>query len=250
MGRGYCDKRLTLAVETGILLAMQVIPGVHQITHRCVNIILIVEGKLTLIDTGFRGSASRIADYISRLGRSVEEVELIIITHNHLDHIGGLPALKKMTPARVAVHKDDLSEDESGLPYPGYLRRMMKLPLVSLFRPLVYARPGDVDIQLAGGEVLPPLGGLEVIHTPGHTPGGISLFSAERKLLIVGDMLNTRHRDIIPPAKMVSSDLPQAIEEVKRLAQLDFDTLCCGHGRPVVGGASARVRDWIKRRGY
>ena len=229
---------------------MQVIPRVHQITHRCVNIILIVEEKLTLIDTGFRGSASRIADYISRLGRSVEEVELIIITHNHLDHVGGLPALRQMTPARVAVHRDDLSEDESGLPYPKYIQRLLKLPLVSLLRPLVYARVGDVDIQLAGGEVLPPLGGLEVIHTPGHTPGSISLFSPARKLLIVGDMLNTRHRDIIPPAKMVSIDLPQAIKEVKRLAQLDFEVLCCGHGRPVVGGASARVRDWIKRRGY
>ena len=231
------------------MLAMQVIPGVHQITLRCVNIILSVEEKLTLIDTGFRGSASRIADYISRLGRSVEEVGLIIITHNHLDHVGGLPALRKMTPVRVAVHRDDLSEDENGLPYPGYLRRLMKVPLVSPFRPLVYARPGDVDIQLTGGEVLPPLGGLEVIHTPGHTPGSISLFSAEKKLLIVGDMLNNRHRDIIPPARLISSDFPQAIDSVKRLAQLDFDTLFCGHGRPIVGGASDRVRDWIKRRG-
>ncbi len=241
---------MTLALGSGILLAMQVIPGVYQITLRCVNIILIVEEKLTLIDTGFRGSASRIADYISHLGRSVGEVGLIIITHNHLDHVGGLPVLRKMTPeARVAVHRDDLSEDESGLPYPGYLRRLMKVPLVSLFRPLVYARPGDVDLQLVGGEVLPPLGGLEVIHTPGHTPGSISLFSPERKLLIVGDMLNNRHRDIIPPSKSISSDLPQAIGSIKRLAKLDFDTLCCGHGRPIVGGASARVRYWIERRG-
>jgi glyoxylase-like metal-dependent hydrolase (beta-lactamase superfamily II) len=229
---------------------MQVIPGVHQITHRFVNIILIIEEKLTLIDTGFCGSAPHIAKYISRLGRSVEEVGLIVITHNHLDHVGGLPALKKMTPARVAIHRDDLSQDESGLPYPGYLRRLMKLPLVSLFRPLVYAKPEDVDIQLAGGEVLPPLCGLEVVHAPGHTPGSISLFSAEKKLLIVGDMLNTRHRDIVPPAKMISSNFPQAMESVGQLAQLDFDTLCCGHGKPIVGGASARVRDWLKRRGY
>jgi glyoxylase-like metal-dependent hydrolase (beta-lactamase superfamily II) len=239
-----------VAVGSGILLAMQVIPGVHQITHRFVNIILIAEEKLTLIDVGFRDSAPRITEYINCLGRSVEEVGLIIITHNHLDHVGGLPALKKMTPARVAVHRGDLNQNESGLPYPGYIRRLLKLPLVSLFRPLVYAKPGDVDIQLAGGEVLPPLGGLEVIHTPGHTPGSISLFSPEKKLLVVGDMLNNRHRDIIPPARMISTDFPQAMESVKRLAQLDFDTLCCGHGKPIVGGASTRVRDWIKRRGY
>lgn len=222
----------------------------HQITLRCVNIFLIVEEQLTLVDAGFRGSAPQIADYISSLGRSVKEVRLVIITHNHLDHVGGLPALKKMAPeAKVAVHRDDLSEDRNVMPYPGYVSRLLKLPPVSLFRPLVCLRPGDVDIKLTGGEVLPPLGGLKVMHTPGHTPGGISLYSPGKKLLVVGDMLNSRHRDIIPPSKMLSTDYPQAIDSVKRLAQIDFDVLCCGHGRPIAGGASVRVRQWIERRG-
>lgn len=228
---------------------MQVIPGVHQITLRCVNIILIVEEKLTLVDTGFRGSSSKIADFISRLGRSIEEVSLIIITHNHLDHVGGLPRLRRITSAKVAVHRADLSDSESGLPYPGYLRKLMQIPFIAVFRPLVYAKPGDVDIQLAGGEILPPLGGLKVIPTPGHTPGSISLFSPQKKLLIVGDAINNRHRDFRLPPKSISSDLSQAIDSIKRLAQLDFDTLCCGHGKPIVSRASARVRDWIKRQG-
>jgi glyoxylase-like metal-dependent hydrolase (beta-lactamase superfamily II) len=228
---------------------MQVIPGVHQITIRCVNIILIVEETLTLVDTGFRGSRRKIIDYIRRLGRSIEEVSLIIITHNHLDHVGGLPALKNFTPARVAVHRADLSDSEGGLPYPGYLIKLMHLPPISIFRPLVYAKPGDVDIQLAGGEILPPLGGLEVMPTPGHTPGSISLFSAKKRLLIVGDAINNRHKDLRLPPKDVSSDLLQAIESIKRLARLDFETMCCGHGRPIVGGASARLKDWVRRRG-
>ncbi|HEX78555.1 MAG TPA: MBL fold metallo-hydrolase [Dehalococcoidia bacterium] len=233
------------------MLAMQVIPGVHQITHRFVNIVLFVEERLTLIDSGFRGSAPRIAEYIGSLGRSVREIELIIITHNHLDHVGGLAELKEMAPqASVAAHKDDLSRDEIGLPYPGYALKLLKLPLVSLLRPLAYIKPDDVDIRLGGGEVLPPMGGLEVIHTPGHTPGSICLFSPERKLLVVGDILNNRHRDIIPPARMISTDFQQAMESVKRLAQLDFDNLCCGHGKPMVGGAGARVRDWVKLRGF
>ena len=228
---------------------MQVIPEVHQITIRCTNIFLIVEEKLTLVDTGFRGSAGKIAGYISRLGRSIKELDLIIITHNHLDHVGGLPELRKMTPAKVAAGKADLSESESGLPYPRCYLKLMHIPPIAIFRPLVYAKPSEVDIHLVGGEVLSPLDGLEVIQTPGHTPGSISLFSPKKKLLIVGDTLNNRLKALRLPPKDISSNLPQAIDSVKRLAQIDFDILCCGHGKPIIGGASARVRDWIERKG-
>lgn len=228
---------------------MQVIPEVHQITIRSTNIFLIVEEKLTLVDTGFRGSAGKIADYINRLGRSIKELDLIIITHNHLDHVGGLPELRKMTPAKVAVGKADLSESESGLPYPRCYLKLMHIPPIAIFRPLVYAKPSEVDIQLVGGEVLSPLSGLKVIQTPGHTPGSISLFSPKKKLLIVGDTLNNRLKALRLPPKDISSNLPQAIDSVKRLAQIDFDILCCGHGKPVIGGASTRVRDWIERKG-
>lgn len=228
---------------------MQVIPEVHQITIRSTNIFLIVEEKLTLVDTGFRGSAGKITDYINRLGRSIKELDLIIITHNHLDHVGGLPELRKMTPAKVAVGKADLSESESGLPYPRCYLKLMHIPPIAIFRPLVYAKPSEVDIHLVGGEVLSTLDGLEVIQTPGHTPGSISLFSPKKKLLIVGDTLNNRLKALRLPPKDISSNLPQAIDSVKRLAQIDFDILCCGHGKPIIGGASARVRDWIERKG-
>ena len=228
---------------------MQVLPGVYQITVRGVNIILIAEEELTLIDTGMRGSSPKIAAFINRLGRSIQEVKLIIITHNHLDHAGGLAELLGLTPARVAVHRADLSETEGGLPYYGIIRRMLHIPLVSLFRPLVYARPGEVDIKLKGGEILSPLGGLEVIHTPGHTPGSISLFSARRKLLIVGDALNNRFINLRLPPGSVSHNLEQAVNSIKGVARLDFETLCCGHGRPIVKGAAARVGGLLRKRG-
>ena len=64
---------------------------------------------------------------------------------------------------------------------------------------------------------------------------------------MVGDALNNRHKDIRLPPKMVSTDLTQAVDSVKRIAQLDFDILCFGHGRPITKDASAKVHQWIRK---
>jgi glyoxylase-like metal-dependent hydrolase (beta-lactamase superfamily II) len=219
---------------------VEIIPHVYQITSRGCNIILIVEEKLTLIDTGFRGNSPKIVSFIHSLGRSVKEISLIIITHNHLDHVGGLPELRKLTTVKVAAHKADISESE--LPYPRVVQKLLHIPPFSIFRPLVYAKPSEVDIQLEGDEILSPLGGLKVIHTPGHTPGSISLFSPQNKLLIVGDALNNLFKNIQLPPRLISTDLPQAIDSIKRITQLDFDILCFGHGRPLTKDASNQGR--------
>lgn len=226
---------------------MEIIPHVYQITNRGCNIILIVEEKLTLIDTGLRGSSSKIVGFIHSLGRSVEEISLIIITHNHLDHVGGLPELRNLTTAKIAIHKADISEGE--LPCPGVVQKLLHIPPFSIFRPLVYAKPSEVDIQLEGEKILSPLGGLKVIHTPGHTPGSISLFSPQNKLLIMGDALNNCFKNIRLQPRLVSNDLPRAIDSIKRIAQLDFDIICFGHGRPLTKDAPAKVQDLLKKQG-
>ncbi len=227
---------------------MEIIPQVYQITSRYTNIILIAEEELTLIDTGVRGSFSKIIKFIRSLGHSIEEITLIILTHNHLDHIGGLAELRKFTTAKVAIHKADISDDiNSQSSYPGVMRKLLHIPSLSPLRPFVCVNSNEVDIQLEGGETLSPLGGLKVIHTPGHTPGSISLFSPQRKLLIVGDALRTWHDTIRLPPKLVSADLTQAIDSVKHLAQLDFDIICFGHGKPLTKDASAKVGDLIKK---
>ena len=186
---------------------------IYQITVRGVNILLILEEELTLIDTGYRGSTAQIVDCIRQLGRSPEEISLIILTHNHIDHVGGLVELKKLTRARVTIHKTDIGERKS----------------------LPSARSEDIDIRLNGGEVLNLLGGLEIIHTPGHTPGSISLFSPKNKLLIVGDALRKRRDNLHLPFRTANSDLRQAIDSISKMSRLDFDTLCFGHGLPLTG---------------
>ena len=115
--------------------------------------------------------------------------------------------------------------------------------------PLFYAEPGQIELKLKGGEILNPLGGIEIIHTPGHTPGSISIYAASKKLLIVGDTLNHRLPRLRLPPKSVSSSIPQAITSIKRLAHLDIEILCFGHGRPILRGAKAAVEELLMRRG-
>jgi len=225
-------------------------PNVYQLTARGVNVILIVEEELTLVDTGFRGGTAQLMDFIHSLGRSVEEVGLIIITHNHLDHAGGLAELRQITRAKVAAHKAEISGIERHPSYPPIIQRALQVPLFSVLDPVLSLQADDVDIQLEGGEVLEPLGGLQVIHTPGHSPGSISLFSPRNRLLIVGDALNRGGNIPRLPPKMVSSDLRQAVDSVKRLARLDIDILCFGHGRPLVGDVSSKMQRLLDKVKY
>ncbi len=230
--------------------ALEIVPHVYQLTIGLINVILIAEDELTIVDTGFRGNSAQIVDFIHSLGRSVQEVSLIIITHNHFDHAGGLDELRKLTKAKVAAHKADIDDIESQPPYPGVVQRLLRIPPFSALRSVFFIQSGEVDIQLEGGEVLKPLGGLKVIHTPGHTPGSISLFSPKNKLLIVGDALNKRGKTLRLPPKMASTDLTQAMGSVKRMAELDFDILCFGHGRPLTDGVHTKMQELIEKIKY
>ncbi|MFC2056950.1 MBL fold metallo-hydrolase [Chloroflexota bacterium] len=224
----------------------EIIPNVYQLIARGTNVILIVEKELTLIDTGIRGNSPQLVDFIRHLGRSPEEISLIILTHNHIDHMGGLAELKQLTSAKVAIHKADIGKREN-LPS-AYSR--YRLPLNQLSSTLLSAfsvKFSDIDIQLEDGDVLKPLGGLEIIHTPGHTQGSISLFSRQNKLLIVGDALRKHRKTIHLPPKMAGSNPTQALASVKRIAQLDFGILCFGHGLPLSDDVHTKLQDLIER---
>jgi glyoxylase-like metal-dependent hydrolase (beta-lactamase superfamily II) len=198
---------------------------IHQITIKGSNVVLVAGKELTLIDTGFRGEVGQLMASISGLGRSIQEVSLIVLTHNHVDHVGGLAELRHATRAKVAVHRNDVGERQG--------------------RPS--ARAEDVDILLDDGETLGPTGDIDVIHTPGHTPGSICLLLPSYRLLVVGDSLRKRRDELHLPFRTESYDHRQAIESVKRIARLDFGILCFGHGQPLLNNAKGRVLELAER---
>jgi hydroxyacylglutathione hydrolase len=224
----------------------EVIPGVFLITHRGANVYLIAEETLTLIDTGLKDGASHVIEFIRHVGRSPEEISLIVLTHNHIDHMGGLADIKKHTNAKVAVHKDDIGIRDHPPAADGRYREplaQVKSKLQSVFSVL----QEDVDIILEGGETLDRLEGLEVIHTPGHTPGSISLYSQKHKMLLSGDLIRKRRKKLLLPPKMVCTDIDENLESIKKISHYDIEILCFGHGLPLHKDVKPRIIDLINR---
>jgi glyoxylase-like metal-dependent hydrolase (beta-lactamase superfamily II) len=205
---------------------IQVTEWVYNFTGLTVGRVYLIDDgdALALVDTSLPGSAKKIAAQIEGLGRRIEDVTRILITHEHMDHIGGLPDLKVMSGAEVIASAAAKAEIE----------RQLEV---------------TVDRVVADGEMIEGvLGGLQVIATPGHAPGHVSFWQAERRLLFAGDMaLNlvglTRALPIVTPDPALNS------RSIQRAAALEPEVICFGHGTPIVERAAERLRALAERVG-
>lgn len=203
---------------------------------------------LGLIDAGFPMDYRKIVRHLSGRGSSVQELELMVATHYHLDHVGNMQRLKEVSGARVAAHEEDAPYMEGSRPYETFKVDFLRTVYYRSLRPLFTYRYVGVDILLEDGSVLDLLGGLEVIHVPGHTVGSIMLFGKDQGLLFSGDTIRNEKGKIEgpPPQFTPRPDLSRrALEE--RVLHLDFDVLLPGHGEPVFSGAGDRVRAALDR---
>jgi glyoxylase-like metal-dependent hydrolase (beta-lactamase superfamily II) len=169
---------------------MDIVRGVYLVERtRGSNVYLLVDSELALIDTGMPGNADRVLGFIKDLGREPKELAHIIITHSHIDHTGSVTELRRLTGAKVVANKDEVTSLAEGkhiiVPYPEGSRGV----ILRVFAHVGRFKPCPVDLLVTGEEVLPYLGGLRVIHTPGHTPGSISLFLEKSRVLFVGDTI-------------------------------------------------------------
>ncbi len=215
---------------------MEVAPNVHAIRMIGSNSFLIVEDELTLIDAGHRGSLRLLRGQVERIGRDIHEITRIVCTHGHPDHVGGAHEIAHATGAPVHMHPNDVSrlritfrEAIAGRPAPG--------TILADLTPL----PKHV-VPVDDGAVIPALGGLRVIHTPGHTPGSICLYTEERRLLIVGDILQRKGRDLTYPNYVWSDDMGLARRSIARIAELDVDTILFAHFPALHEGAQDALR--------
>jgi glyoxylase-like metal-dependent hydrolase (beta-lactamase superfamily II) len=223
---------------------MEIAPSVHAIPLRQVSAFLITEERLTLIDAGLAGSRPTIAKYLDGIGRAVEEIDRIICTHGHPDHVGGVREMADASGAEVFIHPDDL--EGVGLT----LREALAAPQGTSRRGRVLQamtpHPGTAT-GLHDGDVLPVLGGLEAIHTPGHTPGSLCLFARGPGILFTGDVLQVRFGKLAFASPIFSHDHAQARASVTRLTNLGVEMIAFSHYGPMRNGAEAALASLAQR---
>jgi glyoxylase-like metal-dependent hydrolase (beta-lactamase superfamily II) len=215
---------------------MEIAPSVHAVPLLNVYAYLVCEPQMTLIDAGLIGSGRRVERYAARLGRSMGELSRIVCTHAHPDHIGGVRELAGDRDVEVLMHPADLSGLEVTLR--DAVANRNRGQLIAYFT----RHPGEAS-PLVDGDVLPILGGLQVVHTPGHTPGSICLYAPSHKLLFVGDALQVIRGKVTFASQVFSDDIAEARSSVARMAELDVETIAFSHYRPLREGANQVLRD-------
>ncbi len=204
-----------------------------------------------LVDTGLPWHLPALESAIESLGVHFSTLRGIMITHQDIDHISNARTLRKRSGATVMAHQGDI-------PYIQGERPLMKLNpalIASILAMIpesvreqakaVYANPSSVpvDQQVTDGEVIPVGAGVQVIHTPGHTPGHISLYVPSEELLIAGDSLRVEKGDLVGPNKSHTSDMVQAMDSVRKMARLKVDQVLCYHGGLFGPNAGHRIAE-------
>ena len=223
---------------------VEVASGVYQLRTIGARVTVLSTGEgVVLVDAGGRGSLGSIAAGLGALGSSLEQVCLVVLTHYHPDHSGGLGKLVEATSAKVAVHRQEAGIVGRKEPVPSPFRNPILAAITRPFLAPLYGVPVEVDHLLEDGDRLPLGEEVRVLHTPGHPPGSVCLYIASKKMLIVGDALQYRFRRLSPPASAVTRDLSQARKSLKKLLLFDFDVICFGHFPPLQQNA----RDALQR---
>jgi glyoxylase-like metal-dependent hydrolase (beta-lactamase superfamily II) len=230
------------------VLVKEVVGGILMMKRSWGCNIYFIDGTgMSLVDAGFPLDTRRIARCLR--ATDGERLDVMVATHCHLDHMGSMARLKKRFGSRVIAHAADAPVMEGAVPYPTFKLEPLQAVYYKVLRPLYPYEFVEVDERVSEGDVVDIMGGLEVLHVPGHTPGSMALYQRERGVLFTGDTVRNENGVLDGPPPQFTPELERAyrcIEE--KLMPLDFDVLLPGHGEPIVGGARQALASMLAGR--
>ena len=238
-----------------------VAPGVHRLGSELVNFYLVEgDGGLTLVDAGLPAHRPQLEGLLREMGRALTDIDAVILTHAHIDHVGIADGVRRDAGVRVHVPEGDAEmartgkqhkRDGSMLPY---LRHPAAWKLFMAFARSGGARPPKIEEVAtfdSGAQELDVPGRPRVIPTPGHSPGHVSFHLPQHGVVLAGDalcsynpLIGARGPQLLPRAFAHSAS--QALASLDALEPLAADTVLFGHGEPWrdgIAGAVARARE-------
>jgi len=230
----------------------EICEGVYLLEKlRGANSYLIAPDKeMVLLDAGMAGDVDSIVSQIESAGYSISALQAIIITHAHGDHMGGAAELAANSGAEVMAHRLEVPyvEGRETLPAGSILKSAVRW-----MDRLLSGRRGEISVAgaLDDGDCLDYLGGLKVIHAPGHTPGSICLYQEQKKILFCSDLLFngnlfTGRGGLMYAPRLFSVDPEEVETSAHKLGSLQINALCMGHGEPIVIENSIRMGELLK----
>jgi glyoxylase-like metal-dependent hydrolase (beta-lactamase superfamily II) len=192
------------------------------------NCFLIENGKeRALVDASMDESAELIIQTLAEL-LGGERLDLLVLTHRHIDHVGGAAAVVRKFGCDVVMHRDDADA-------------------------IIQGDPASTGAAMFGGEISPlkvrkldegdSVAGFDVVHTPGHTSGSMCLYDAKSKALLSGD---TVFKEGVGRWDLPTGDGGALAESVARLSKLKVDGLYPGHGDVAETGGSRFIANNLR----
>lgn len=231
----------------------QILPTVYRIGMGYVSAYLIALDEITIIDSGLPKRQATILKAVREAGRKPEEVKHVAITHHHADHSGSLAAIIASTGARAYIHTLDAPIVRGEQPAPGPNREILAGRLVGplLARVTPKLRTIDALHETNDGDDVPAAGGMKAIHTPGHTAGHLFyLWPHNGGVLFAGDAA-AHVLGLGPPVGIVggmfTEDIAAAKDSFRKLAALEFDIACFGHGGVIKGRAHSAFKRAVEK---
>lgn len=203
------------------------------------------DGSVTLVDCGIDRAPPRIVAGLAKLGKHPKDVQRIVLTHAHADHLGGAAAMVADSSAEgIEIHTEDAEYARSGQAAPGdpknFGYRVMQRLNTGKFAPVAVSR------ELNDGDVIGVGGGLQVFHTPGHTPGHVSLLHPDTGVFITGDVIFNMMR-MSWSYKIFCTSFPLNQQSAQVLCDVQYSVAAFTHGPEIRDNARESVRSFVAR---